>query len=233
MKRIGLFLATLLVWIFAASVALAGSGGVVVKDGNGTLQTLDTVTDGVGGQGYKLAVCDGAALANCVTVDSNGGLFVSHGNIGGYDFFVSQTPTIQAAQYVSGNCMGGFQAVAIATTTGVTGILDKITLISKGGLVTAKQLYVFTSNPSGSTCTDKSTFTIAAADLPKLMTTLSITPVVPTGGAASVGEASNLVNQFVTSGNANLYVAIVETTTETPGSTSDLVLNIGGVKNAP
>jgi hypothetical protein len=157
----------------------------------------------------------------------------SGGNIGGYDFFVSTTPTIQNAQYVSGNCMGGFQAVAVGTTTGGSGILTDFTLISKGGLITGKQIYLFSSNPSGSTCTDKSTFTIAAADLPKLITSFTVTPAVPTGGAASVGNVSNLVYNYVTSGNNNLYFAIVETATETPASTSDLIFNIGGVKDAP
>lgn len=157
--------------------------------------------------------------------NSNGGTVT--GNVGGYDAFVSTTPTIQSASYVSGNCMGGFQAVAAARISGGSGIFNKFTLISKGGLLTAKQIYVFTSNPSSSTCTDKGAFTIAAADLPKLISTFSITPAVPIGGVASEGEASGLQQSFVTSGNQNLYFAIVETTTETPASTSDLIFNIG------
>lgn len=152
---------------------------------------------------------------------------------GGYDFFVSTTPTIKNAQYVSGNCMGGFQAVAVGTTNGGSGILTNFTLISKGALVTAKQIYVFSSYPSSSTCTDNGTFTIAAADLSKLITSFSVTPAVPTGGVASVGNVSNLVLNYVTSGNNNLYEAIIETATETPASTSDLVINNGGVKDAP
>ena len=212
---------------------------VTVSGGSGVPVTANQGTPNAGGatnswfiQGAGVAGTPAGGVASVQGVAGGTALPVS-GNIGGYDFFVSTTPTIQNAQYVSGNCMGGFQAVTVATTTGASGILTNFTLISKGALVTAKQIYIFSSNPSGSTCTDKSTFTIAAADLPKLITSISVTPAVPTGGAASVGNATNLVQNFVTSGNGNLYFAIVETATETPATTSDLIFNAGGIKDAP
>lgn len=135
---------------------------------------------------------------------------------------VSITPTIQNAQYVSGNCMGGFQTVAFGSSASV---LSAITLSSQGGLVTAKQIYVFSQNPAGSTCTDKSTFTIATADLPKLVQTLSITPTVPTGTTKSSATASNLALGLGYPANGTFWVAVVETATETPASTTDLTLD--------
>lgn len=170
-----------------------------------------------------------------VQLDASGNLKVnsSGSTIGGYDFFTSVTPTVQNAQYVPGNCMGGFQPISVGSTAGLSGILNKITMISKGADTAAKQLYVFTSNPSSSTCTDKGAFTIAAADLPKWIATLPMTLAVPSGGAASEAEASSLGDHFVTSGNTDLYVAIVEAATSTPASTSDLLLNIGGIKDQP
>ena len=134
---------------------------------------------------------------------------------------VADTPTIQNASYVSGNCMGGFQTVVLGSSASV---LSGIGLSSQGGLATAKQIYVFDANPSGSTCTDKSTFTIATADLSKLVTTFQITPAAPTGTTKTNGVSSNL-GLGIPSGGTN-YIAIVETTTETPASASDLVLNV-------
>lgn len=148
------------------------------------------------------------------------------------NFFGSVTVPVQNAQYVAGNCMGGFQAIQVSSVGGTSGILNKITLISKGGLLTTKQIYVFTSNPGSSTCTDKGTFSIAAADAGKWIATLSLTPLVPAGGAMSEAEASGLGDHFVTNGNADLYFAIIETATETPNA-NDLVLNVGGIKDAP
>jgi hypothetical protein len=198
----------------------------------GTLTLSPTVTSNDGGTAATgiSQPSGGSGLSGWLSGIYSRLLSIS-GNVGGYGFFVSVTPTIQNASYVSGNCMGGFQAVAAARTSGGSGIVNKVTLISKGALVAAKQIFLFTANPSASTCTDKGAFTIAAADLPKLIATFSLTPAVPTGGAASEAEASSLGDQFVTSGNANIYAAIVETTTETPASTSDLVLNVGGTQN--
>lgn len=132
---------------------------------------------------------------------------------------VAVTPTIQNASYVSGNCMGGFQTVALGTTTSV---LSQVSLASQGGLATAKQVYIFSANPSASTCTDKSTFTIATADLSKVIYTGSITPAAPTGTTKSWASLSGLALGIPSGGT--VYAAIVETATETPASTTDIVL---------
>lgn len=133
---------------------------------------------------------------------------------------VSVTPTIQNAAYATTNCMGGFQTVALGTSVSV---LSQIGILSKGGLATAKLLYVFSANPTGSTCTDKSTFTLAAADVSKVMLIVSLTPAATTGTSVSSAFASNL-GLGVPSGGT-VYLAIVDTATETPATTGDLVAN--------
>lgn len=135
---------------------------------------------------------------------------------------IADTPTIQNAAYASGNCMGGFQTIALGSAVSA---LSQISLASQGGLATAKQIYVFSANPSGSTCTDKSTFTIATADLAKLIYTGSITPAAPTGTTKTWGAASSLALPVP----ATIYVAIVETAPETPTSTTDLVLTFSAL----
>lgn len=137
---------------------------------------------------------------------------------------VAITPTIQNAAYASGNCMGGFQLVPLGASTSV---LSSISVASQGGLATAKQIYVFNANPTSSTCADKGTFTIATADLAKLLYTVSITPSVPTGTTKTFGQAANLALGVPFGGS--LYVAVVETASETPASTTDLVLNFSGL----
>lgn len=138
-------------------------------------------------------------------------------------FLVSTTPTIQNASYVSGNCMGGFQTIALGTSGSV---LSQIGLLSKAGLTTAQQLYIFSANPASSTCTDKSTFTLNAADVSKVIWAGQITPAAQTGSTPTFGSASSLALGIPSGGT--VYAAIVETTTETPATTSDLVLNASG-----
>lgn len=153
-------------------------------------------------------MCFGA-VGGTATCGSSGGL-------------VSVTPTIQNAAYASTNCMGGFQTVALGSSVSV---LNQIGIFSKGGLATAKLLYVFSANPSASTCTDKSTFTLNAADVSKVMLIVSLTPATTTGTSVTSAFASN-IGLGVPSGGT-VYLAIVDTATETPGTTSDLVVNLG------
>jgi hypothetical protein len=149
----------------------------------------------------------------------------------GREFLATVTPTLQTAAYASGNCMGGFQAIPAARAAGGSGVLSSLALISNGGSAIAKQIYVFSANPGSSTCVDRASFSIAAADRAKLVTTFQLTPAAPSGATWSEAEQANLARSFVTGADANLYVAIVETGAETPASTSDLVLTLGGVQD--
>src|SRR5580658_5909079 len=130
---------------------------------------------------------------------------------------VTITPTIQNAQYVSGNNMGGLQTVTFGSTQSV---LNQVTLASQGGLATAKEIYVFAANPTASTFTDKGTFTIATADLSKLVAAFSLTPTAPARVTYPRADERNM-GIGVPSGGI-VHLAIVETATETPDSTTDL-----------
>lgn len=168
--------------------------------------------------GTATATGTGASNAGTqrVTVSSDSSIIVT---ATGND--VSVTPTIQNASYISGNNMGGLQTIALGTSVSV---LSQVTLASQGGLVTGKVIYLFFANPTGSTFTDKGTFTIATADLSKILDIFTITPTVPTGTTKSFGAASNLALGIPSGGT--IYLAIVETVTETPASTTDLVLTL-------
>ena len=178
-----------------------GTADINLKQVNG--QTVNVGT-GAAGTGTQRVTTSTDSSVNVVPTGTN----------------ITITPTIQNAQYVSGNCMGGFQTVALGTAASV---LNQVNLLSKGGLATAKQIYLFSANPSGSTCTDKSTFTLAAADVSKVMSIFSLTPAAPTGTTVTFA-AQTSVGLGVPSGGT-IYAAVVDTATETPGSTSDLVLN--------
>jgi hypothetical protein len=68
MKR---FVAALLLCL-VPSLALAGAGTITVQDAGGLTRTYDVVTDGSGNFVGKGVICDGAAAANCASVDAGG-----------------------------------------------------------------------------------------------------------------------------------------------------------------
>lgn len=154
------------------------------------------------------------------------------GNVGGFDISPSFTPTVQNAAYSSGNAIGNLQTVTTAfrTTTRPTGILNNISVWSKGGATTPLTFYVFESNPSASTCTDKSAFVLGAADIAKLIPTTPpvLTPAVVGAGATatSASQQSPIMVQNIES-TTNLYICIVVGGTVTPATTTDLVYSIG------
>ena len=150
----------------------------------------------------------------------------------GAEFEVATTPAIQNAAYALGNCMGGFQAVAVARYSGAPGILNRFILASNGGGTTPLTIYVFGQNPTGSTCTDKSTFTLAAADISKqICAPFALTPAAPVGTTVTMAENASMQCHFITSGNANIYIAIVSGGAWTPASTTDLVFIDEGIQD--
>lgn len=158
--------------------------------------------------------------------------------VGGAEFKATSTPTIQNAAYVSGNCMGGFNPLTVARVNGGGVILSNFALRSIGGGTTGIQVYLFDANPSASTCTDKGTFTLNAADVAKIPAggTFVLTPAAPTGATTTIASATNLALSLIAggasaSGVTTIYYALVSTGTWTPASTSDLRVTANGVQD--
>lgn len=153
--------------------------------------------------------------------------------VSGFSQSVSLIPTVQNAAYASGNCIGGFNAVTVAQTAGQSGFVTNVRLTSIGGLTTGMTVYLFDANPSASTCTDKGTFTLATADVDKLIAEpFAITPAAPTGTTSSFGSQANMGRPFVaggatTSNVKTVYVALVANGAMTPASATDIHVRLG------
>jgi hypothetical protein len=162
------------------------------------------------------------------------GISTSGNNVGGYNQNIANTPIVQNAAYSAGNAIGGLQTFAFFRTSGGTGVLNNVSVASKGGSTTAITLYIFSSNPSGSTCTDKSAFSLAAADVSKLIaqTPVVLTPAV-IGSGATVTFASQQAPVSVKNADSttSLYVCAVVGGSVTPASTTDLVFNLAGLQD--
>jgi hypothetical protein len=155
--------------------------------------------------------------------------------VGGYEFNASVIPTVQNASYAAGQSLGGLQTISIGSTNSLTGILDQIQLSSKGGSVVAMVVYIWDKNPASTTCTDKTNFVASQTDdqhlitMPVLLTPALSVSAQDTGTRAL---ASNLTANFInSSSNTDLYVCILANATVTPATTTDLRLNIQGIKD--
>src|SRR3974390_540910 len=98
----------------------------------------------------------------------------------GSDYSVTATPTVAVGAHTVGKSLGGLITMSIFRPNNPAGLLTYVWYASKVGQTTAVTVYIFNSNPTGSTCTDNVTFSLATADMPKLaVTPVAITPVVP------------------------------------------------------
>src|SRR5690348_2072781 len=145
------------------------------------------------------------------------------------DFAV--TPTVQNAAYASGNAVGALNTVSVLRSdAGFSGILNNFWIASKSGQTPTITVYIFSANPTGSTVTDKSAFSLANADISKLiLAPFALTLAAPTGTTATFAQLSNIGAEFANQDSpytTDIYVALVSGSSFTPGSTSDIVFKL-------
>lgn len=219
----------------------AGAFGPFTVDTNGNL-----CSSGGGGGGGAVTIANGADVvegqqtdaASCASPRTVSGCLAQIdadvrgvGTVGGLDVAVSVVPTIQNAAYASGNAVGALQSVAVFRTTAQpSGILTPILLAWKGTETTPLTFFIFDTNPTGSTCTDKSAFSLAAADIPKLaIQPFTLTAAAPSVGTTTTSATATYSNTPVKNQDGaatlNLYVCAVSGGTFTP-AVGDLTYKI-------
>ena len=148
------------------------------------------------------------------------------GSIVGRTTWVSATPTISAALYASAQTIGGLMTFAVGGAG--SGVLQSIRMTSKTKTTTAIALYLFDTNPTNSTWTDKIVAAIAAGDVPFVMGGFNLG--VPSNGLGThaIWYMTGIGYSFVAS---NLYGVLVNPTAVNTapifGSTSDLTVKLG------
>lgn len=148
----------------------------------------------------------------------------------GASFLQGMTPTIQAAAYAAGNCLGGFNALTLANNNGQTGFLTNFRVTSIAGNTGGINVYFFDSNPSGSTCTDKGTLSLVAADVDKLIATIQNgTLAIATGTTTPTNISVDfspprpyIAGGSTASGVRTIFYALQAATALTPASTTDI-----------
>lgn len=157
---------------------------------------------------------------------------IGSNQVGGYDKFVTSTPTVQNAAYSAANAIGGLQSISYFRGNGGTGILNNISMWSKGGSTTPITLYLFQSNPTGTTCTDKVAFSLGAADISKIVAggPIVLQPIAVVGTTATNASIQLPISVQNNESTSTIYgCAVVGGSGFTPASTSDLIFNFSGI----
>ena len=184
-----------------------------------------------------------------LTVDTNGNICGSFtpgtvtpgtfiGQVGGYNAIITNTPTVTAGAYSTSNAIGGWQQIAVfRSASQPSGIIDYVSVASKGGSTTALTIYAFNKSSANltSTCTDKNAFALTAADLSALIPGFPVTLTPATTQGATITSASQSVVVSVKNADGtpstNITLCAVVGGTVTPASTTDLVFNVALVQD--
>jgi hypothetical protein len=147
------------------------------------------------------------------------------GSIIGRTTMASATPVVTSnGAYAAGNEIGGLMTFPIGGAG--SGTLLSVRVTSRSVLTTALKAYIFTTNPSNSTWTDKSATAINTADIASLLAIVTLNAPDNGLGTHTLWNAGAIGEQFVA---ANLYVVlvVVSAATLTSASVSDITVQLG------
>jgi hypothetical protein len=139
---------------------------------------------------------------------------------------VTQTPTVTASSaYASGNAVGGLLTFSLATQGAGTGLIQGTWLNLKSAQTATTWLLLFSANPSSTTVTDKTAFSLNAADYDKWIGTIVISQCF-TAGTPSLCQAMGGAVPIKIPLGTTLYGVLVTQGTPTFASTSDVKVNL-------
>jgi hypothetical protein len=134
-------------------------------------------------------------------------------------------PTITASSaYTAGYVVGG-KLTFSNVVRGVSGVIQSATITCKSVQTSGFKLYLFTTNPTNSTWTDKAAPAINSADVQYLLDVVNF-PSYDSGlGTMTIYTADNVGRAF-NANSSTLYGILVCTSTPTFSSTSDLFIDL-------
>ena len=139
---------------------------------------------------------------------------------------VAVTPAITASSaYTAGNEVGGLMTFASMFGTANSGIVQDIKIKCKSVQTVQFTLYIFKTNPTNSTWTDKSAPAINAADIPFLEVAIPFTAPYSGLGTHTLYSVDAAGIEIVAS-STSLYAVLVTSGTPTFASTSDITVEI-------
>lgn len=117
-------------------------------------------------------------------------------------------PVVTLTAYAPGDLVGAkLKFSAAARNARASGLMQSIILTSASPQTATFDVVLFNGDPSGTTFTDNGAFSVATADLDKIIGVAHCTDITAVGG--SVAQALNLALPFSLPAGVDIYAAIV------------------------
>ena len=147
---------------------------------------------------------------------------------------VSVTPTVEATpDYSDGDVMGGLMQIPDAgRPPSFSGVISSISMTCKADIVPIARFIFFKSNPSATTFTENSALSLNAADYDKVLGQVDLATADDLDlGTPHIINRFNLNVPYTLSATNTLYCVMIARATLNLGSTSDLTVNFGLLRN--
>lgn len=159
------------------------------------------------------------------------------GEVGGNIIPIMNAMTTSNNSITTGEAMGGLQTLTNAVrvsgslgASGTSGIIQSVMVTFKDAITTPWDVYVFNANPTGSTCTDNTTFALADADRDKVIGVAHITDMVASNTAV-IGQAMNQAIPFGVASATSIFACVVSRGTAAITGTANASLIIRVLRN--
>lgn len=142
-------------------------------------------------------------------------------------FDVTVTPTVTAGAYTAGNIMGALMSFPTGTTGAV--IVNEISVMIKAAVTPSLNFVLLTADPTSTTKTDKTAYSLNAADTFKVRKTIPVTTLYDHGTPNEYSSGG--INLVVRPGGDTdiLYGLLIDGTGVTLTSTSDIQVRVSGI----
>jgi hypothetical protein len=147
-------------------------------------------------------------------------------------FATSVVPTVTNGAYSAGDIMGGLMTFEVAPANDQKVVLESINIAFKAAVVPSLTLVLFSVSPSGTTSTDNSAYSLAAADASGIIAALPLAvmgAVFVDHGTPNTYTLGNLeLVMTPVSGTKNVLALLIDGTGVTLTSTSDVQVTLSG-----
>lgn len=150
-----------------------------------------------------------------------------------WGFGVSVIPTVSTSAYTANDIMGGLMEFdLVSSANDKPFLLQEIRIAFKSAVTPSLQLVLFNADPSATTKTDNSAYSLAVADTFKVIASL---PINSLGGYLTDHGTPNTIRvgglaipMFPATGTRKIYALLIDLTGVTLTSTSDVQVRLSG-----
>ena len=137
------------------------------------------------------------------------------------------TPTVSVATYAARQVLGGLLTFSGALPT-LKGSIEEVEMLVANGdaPVVTGTLYLFDSNPSGSTVADRGNVGIVPADYGKIIAAFPITTSADASGAVTPAYGATTSRKYVSAGNSTIWGVFVINSATAIGGASDVTFRL-------